>query len=59
MKRIGLTLMTILLMALPMFSQNVEIPDTAFFNALIDVGVDTDEDSIISNEEAEWRFQSH
>jgi len=34
-------------------AQNVEIPDTAFLYALIDVGVDTSGDSLISNAEAE------
>ena len=34
-------------------AHNVEIPDTAFLYALIDVGVDTDGDSLISHAEAE------
>lgn len=34
-------------------AQNVEIPDTAFLYALIDVGVDTSGDSLISTAEAE------
>ena len=34
-------------------AQNVEIPDTAFLYALIDVEVDTSGDSLISNAEAE------
>ena len=33
MKRIGITLMAILLMTFPMFSQTVSIPGTIFFNA--------------------------
>ena len=33
-------------------AQNVNIPDTAFLYALIDEGVDTNGDSLISNEEA-------
>ncbi len=33
------------------FSQNVSIPDTAFLNALIRIGLDTNRDSIISYEE--------
>ncbi len=33
-------------------AQNVEIPDTAFLYALIDEGVDTNEDSLISYDEA-------
>ena len=41
MKRIGLILIAILLVAFPLFSQNVNIPDTNFSNALIDEGVDT------------------
>jgi hypothetical protein len=47
MKRIGLILMACLLAAYPMFSQIVEIQDTAFLNALIDEGVDTNNDSLI------------
>lgn len=53
MKRIALTLIAILLVAFPMFSQNVIIPDTAFLYALIEDGVDTNGDSLISYEEAE------
>ena len=34
-------------------AQNVEIPNTAFLHALIDEGVDTNADSLISNAEAE------
>lgn len=34
-------------------AQNVEIPDTAFLNALIDEGVDTNGDSLISYAEAD------
>jgi hypothetical protein len=34
-------------------AQNVNIPDTAFLNALIEEGVDTNEDNLISFEEAE------
>ncbi len=36
-----------------LIAQNVEIPDTAFLLALIDEGVDTNGDSLISYEEAE------
>ena len=36
-----------------LLSQNVAIPDTAFLYALFDVGVDTNEDSLISYNEAE------
>jgi len=53
MKRIGLFLMAILLVAFPVFSQTVSIPDTAFLYALIDKGVDTNGDSLISYAEAE------
>ncbi len=38
---------------LAIFSQTVTIPDTAFLNALIADGVDTNNDSLISYEEAE------
>lgn len=38
---------------LAIFSQTVSIPDTAFLNALIADGVDTNNDSLISYEEAE------
>jgi hypothetical protein len=41
------------LLAFPIFSQNVTIPDTAFLDALIEEGVDTNEDSLISYAEAE------
>jgi hypothetical protein len=34
-------------------AQNVEISDTVFLYALVDVGVDTDGDSLISYSEAE------
>ena len=53
MKRIGSILAIILAMALPVSSQFVEIPDTAFLHALIDEGVDTNGDSLISYAEAE------
>ena len=53
MKRIGLILMTILLVALPLFSQNVNIPDANFLAALIEKGVDTNNDLLISYTEAE------
>jgi len=45
------------ILILPLFAQSgdeiVSIPDTAFLYALIDVGVDTDRDSLISFNEAE------
>ena len=53
MKRIGLILIAILLLAFPVFSQIVSIPDTIFLFALIEEGVDTNEDSQISFSEAE------
>jgi hypothetical protein len=53
MKRIGLILMALVLMTSPLFSQTVSIPDTAFLHALIEKGVDTNGDSLISYEEAE------
>lgn len=53
MKRIGLILIAILLGALPLCSQIVTIPDKAFLYALIDEGVDTNGDSLISHAEAE------
>jgi len=53
MKRIGLILIALLIMAFPLFSQYVSIPDSAFLYALIDEGVDTNEDNLISNSEAE------
>ena len=52
MKRIGLILTAILLMAFPMFSHSVSIPDTAFRYALIDEGVDINGDSQVSFAEA-------
>ena len=47
--------MAILLVVLTMFSQDsiVEIPDTEFLNALIEGGVDTNGDGLISRTEAE------
>ena len=53
MKRIGLILIAIHLLAFPMFSQTVSIPDATFLYALIEEGVDADKDSLISYEEAE------
>ena len=53
MKRIGLILIAILLMVLPMLSQNVNIPDANFLNALIEEGVDANADGQISYTEAE------
>jgi hypothetical protein len=56
MKRVALLLTGAFFLTLQGIAQNgdlVEIPDTAFLYALIDVGVDTDEDSLISIAEAE------
>lgn len=53
MKKIGITLSAILLAAFPLFSQNVNIPDANFLAALIEEGVDTNEDGQISYAEAE------
>ena len=52
MKRIEFTLIAIFLMAFPVFSQNVSIPDVAFLNALIEKGIDTNGDGLISYDEA-------
>jgi hypothetical protein len=59
MKRIGLILIAILLVAYPLFSQIVSIPDTAFLYALIDEGVDTNGDSLISQSEADSVTELH
>ena len=53
MKIIGLLLMATLTSAWPLFSQIVVIPDKAFLNALIEKGVDTNGDNLISHAEAE------
>ena len=42
-----------LLITFPLFSQTVSIPDTNFLNALIEEGVDANEDGLISYTEAE------
>lgn len=52
MKRFGPIFVVIELMILPLYSQIIEIPDTAFLYVLIEQGVDINEDSLISNEEA-------
>jgi len=60
MKGIGIFLIVFSLLSFPLFSQIVSIPDTAFLNAVIEEGVDTNEDSFISSAEAEavhsWGF---
>jgi len=53
MKRIELILAVVLFLPLQVFPQYVDIPDTAFFYALIEEGVDTNEDSLISFSEAD------
>ncbi len=53
MKRITILFSVLVLAVLPMFSQNVNIPDANFLAALIEAGVDTDEDGQISFVEAE------
>ena len=52
MKRIVFPLLALLSMACPSFSQNVNIPDKAFLNALIENGIDVNKDSLISYSEA-------
>lgn len=52
MKRIGIFLVFFLINAFALMSQTVSINDTAFLNALIDLGVDTDSDGLISYTEA-------
>ncbi|MFH0756016.1 MAG: T9SS type A sorting domain-containing protein [Bacteroidota bacterium] len=59
MKRIALILMAILIVAFPLFSQNVNIPDANFLSALIEEGVDTNGDSLISYAEAELVTELH
>ena len=53
MKRKGFIILALLLMVFPLFSQTVSIPDEAFLFALIEKGVDTDRDGLISYAEAE------
>jgi len=53
MKRDGLILMAIVFMTLPVSSQTVTLPDTEFLHALIEEGVDTNEDGQITYAEAE------
>jgi Leucine-rich repeat (LRR) protein len=52
MRQIAFTLMANLLVASPLFCQNVDIPDANFLNALIEDGIDTNEDGQISYAEA-------
>ncbi|MFC2115151.1 T9SS type A sorting domain-containing protein [Bacteroidota bacterium] len=53
MKRILLLVLFFVLGVLPLLSQNVTIPDSAFLNALIKEGVDLNKDGFISYAEAE------
>ena len=53
MKQYALIIIIIICCTFPILSQNVNIPDTAFLHALIEEGVDTNEDSLISYAEAE------
>ena len=53
MKTLAFSLLLLTMVAGLSNAQNVEIPDTMFLYALIEKGVDTDEDSLISNTEAE------
>jgi len=52
MKTIIYSIILLILIFQPSFSQNVEIPDTSFLSALIEKGVDTNGDELISVEEA-------
>ncbi|TFH22775.1 MAG: hypothetical protein E4H10_13170, partial [Bacteroidia bacterium] len=53
MKRIAFILVIALFQVLPLLSQNINIPDQCFIDALIRAGVDTNGDELISYEEAE------
>jgi len=53
MKRISMYLLVCVWGVLPMFSQTVTIPDANFLSALINEGVDTNNDGQISTTEAE------
>jgi hypothetical protein len=53
MKRIVQIFSVIILGISPIYSQNVDIPDANFLNALLMLGVDTNEDGLISYAEAE------
>jgi hypothetical protein len=53
MKKILIIFSIILLGISPMFSQNINIPDANFLNALIGQGVDANDDGMISYTEAE------
>ena len=53
MKPFGLILAVGILQVLPLSSQNINIPDQCFINVLIEEGVDSNEDGLISYAEAE------
>jgi Leucine-rich repeat (LRR) protein len=53
MKRIVLATMLATFCTIPLFAQFVDIPDNAFLKALIDEGVDTNNDGLISETEAQ------
>lgn len=53
MKQIGILLCIYFFGILPLFSQNIDIPDQCFIDELIADGVDTNEDGLISYAEAE------
>ncbi len=53
MRSLVITLLILTMVSGPSYAQSVAIPDTAFLYALIDEGVDTNGDSLISIEEAE------
>lgn len=52
MKRIVILTLLSQIFSFPLLSQNVDIPDTAFLNILIELGIDTNNDSLISFDEA-------
>ena len=53
MKQIGLILAIGMIQVLPLLSQNINIPDQCFIDALIRAGADTNGDELISYTEAE------
>lgn len=53
MKEFGLFIFFCLFHLLALHSQNINIPDQCFINALIEDGVDSNEDGLISYAEAE------
>lgn len=53
MKRIAFFIFNALIGTTPLLSQNINIPDQCFVDALIENGVDTNKDGLISFAEAE------